>query len=119
MVRLNPIKRAEKIESLEADARLPWVQDEKGYFLIRVLHDEGVIEVGYCTNDDVIRKSIKGRDAEGLYHKIISLGLVSRTEHAAYLGKELCRAELALKNGLNYVQDKKLNFRQPAKRSKS
>jgi hypothetical protein len=31
--------------------------------------------------------------------------LVSRLEHAAYLGRELARAELALATGADYIQD--------------
>ncbi|HEX2172228.1 MAG TPA: DUF4346 domain-containing protein, partial [Dehalococcoidia bacterium] len=31
--------------------------------------------------------------------------LVSRMQHAAYLGRELAKAETALKYGMKYVQD--------------
>ncbi|MHA1471150.1 MAG: DUF4346 domain-containing protein, partial [Candidatus Asgardarchaeia archaeon] len=30
--------------------------------------------------------------------------------HAAYLGKEIEKAIIALKNNLNYIQDKELNL---------
>jgi dihydropteroate synthase len=33
------------------------------------------------------------------------MGLISRMEHATYLGSELEKAEIALKLGKNYVQD--------------
>jgi tetrahydromethanopterin S-methyltransferase subunit A len=36
---------------------------------------------------------------------ILHEGLVSRAEHAAYLGKELARAEEALKSGREYIQE--------------
>jgi dihydropteroate synthase len=36
---------------------------------------------------------------------IIKKGLVSRVEHAAYLGAELQKAEISLKLGKNYLQD--------------
>ena len=42
--------------------------------------------------------------AEALYKMIIKSDLVSRLDHAAYLGKELIKAELALKLGMSYVQ---------------
>ena len=32
-------------------------------------------------------------------------------QHAGDMGIELCKAELALKNNLNYVQDKDLNLK--------
>jgi dihydropteroate synthase len=36
---------------------------------------------------------------------ILKMELVSRIEHAAYLGQELKKAELALKLGRSYAQD--------------
>ena len=36
---------------------------------------------------------------------IIANGWVTQLSHAAYLGRELARAELALKQGLKYVQE--------------
>ncbi|MEM4524601.1 MAG: DUF4346 domain-containing protein, partial [Archaeoglobaceae archaeon] len=35
---------------------------------------------------------------------------VSRLDHAAYLGRELMKAEIALRLGKNYIQDRELNF---------
>jgi tetrahydromethanopterin S-methyltransferase subunit A len=40
-----------------------------------------------------------------MYSTIIENGWVSQLSHAAYLGKELARAELALRLGGEYVQD--------------
>jgi dihydropteroate synthase len=34
--------------------------------------------------------------------------MVSRLEHAAYIGRELMRAEIALQRGLRYRQDEPL-----------
>ncbi len=48
---------------------------------------------------------IEGTTARALYATIIKAGWVSELSHAAYLGKELARAELALQYGFNYVQD--------------
>jgi tetrahydromethanopterin S-methyltransferase subunit A len=48
---------------------------------------------------------IEGRDARSIYGTIIQSGWVSQLSHAAYLGKELTRAELSLKHGFNFVQD--------------
>ena len=48
---------------------------------------------------------IEGRAAAELYHPAIDRGLISRLDHAAYLGRELARAESALENGGPYVQD--------------
>ena len=47
----------------------------------------------------------EGTSAERLYKKVLHEQLVSVMEHAAYLGKELERAEQALKSGKEFVQD--------------
>ncbi|MEM4196369.1 MAG: DUF4346 domain-containing protein, partial [Methanothermobacter sp.] len=43
--------------------------------------------------------------AKRLYEEIINRKLVSRLEHAAYLGAELQKAEIAMRTGKGYVQD--------------
>jgi dihydropteroate synthase-like protein len=49
---------------------------------------------------------IKGKTAESVYRKIIEMGTVKRLDHAAYMGSELEKAEIALKTGKEYIQDK-------------
>lgn len=51
---------------------------------------------------------IKGKTAEAVYAKIVQHGLVTCLDHAAYLGSELAKAEIALKTGKEYIQDKSL-----------
>jgi dihydropteroate synthase-like protein len=51
-------------------------------------------------------KIIKGKTADAVYAKIIELGLVSREDHVAYLGSELAKAEIALRTGKEYIQDR-------------
>ena len=46
------------------------------------------------------------RSPSALYATVINEALISRLDHAAYLGRELARAEQALKTGENYVQDR-------------
>nr|MDO8090521.1 DUF4346 domain-containing protein [Candidatus Sigynarchaeota archaeon] len=43
--------------------------------------------------------------AEALGKKIVSLNLVSRLDHAVYLGRELNKAETCLLFGKSYAQD--------------
>jgi tetrahydromethanopterin S-methyltransferase subunit A len=49
-----------------------------------------------------------GRSAAEVYRAILAAGLVSRLDHAAYLGAELARAEVAARLGLPYRQDRPL-----------
>src|SRR3989344_9153914 len=92
-----------------------WHQDPKGYFLIRVNGVRKQIEVGFSNNKHVITKKVIGKYARELYYTIARKKLLSRFEHATYLGKELYKAELALKYGLLYRQDFPLQFPLKAK----
>lgn len=51
---------------------------------------------------------IKGRDAEEICEEAARRGLVGEVRYAAYLGRELQKAEIALKLGRGYLQDKEL-----------
>ena len=52
--------------------------------------------------------TVAGRNARDILNTIIERGLVSRLDHAGYLGRELERAEIALRLKKNYVQDEPL-----------
>ena len=51
---------------------------------------------------------IKGKTAESVYLKIMEMGLISELNHAAYLGSELSKAEIALRIGKEFIQDQRL-----------
>ncbi len=87
-----------------------WKADPRAYFLIRINPKKSTIEVGLATYDHIIRKRIWGRYAVEIYNTIVKHKLLSRLEHAAYLGKELYKAEMALRYGLKYRQDFPLDF---------
>ncbi len=87
-----------------------WNPDRKGYFLIRVNHDKKNIEVGHVTNKHVVVEQIVGNNAMDLYNTIAREKLISRYEHAAYMGKELYKAELCLRYGKKYIQEGLLRF---------
>ena len=105
------VKQTENVQEViesNHDAIKEWNPDKKGYFLIRITNKR--IEVGYVTNKHVISKMIYGTNAIELYNTLIRNKLVSKLEHAAYLGKELYKAELALKYGKMYKQEMVLSF---------
>ena len=92
--------------------------DPKGYFLIEVSKKKNFIQVGYCkftklgnapVNDMVA--IIKGKTAIEIVNTLIRNKYISSHQHAADMGIELCKAELALKYNLNYVQDKDLKIK--------
>ncbi len=88
-----------------------WRMDPKGYFLIRVNHKEKSLEVGYCKKVNTIDIIIQGKTAMDVFNTIIREGLVSSLQHAADLGAELQKAEIALHLDIEYVQDSPLNFK--------
>jgi tetrahydromethanopterin S-methyltransferase subunit A len=64
-----------------------------------------MLSVEHYAYDNTLLRHIEGANARALYLTIIQNGWVSELSHAAYLGKELAKAELALTQGLPYVQD--------------
>ena len=95
-----------------------WVMDPKGYFLINIDRKNNLLRVGYCkftkqgnnpVNDMVAE--IVGKTAIEIVNTLIKDNYISSLQHAGDMGIELCKAELALKNNLDYVQDKDLNLK--------
>ena len=95
-----------------------WVMDPKGYFLINIDRKNNLLRVGYCKftkldNDsanDMVAE-IVGKTAIEIVNTLIKENYISSLQHAGDMGIELCKAELALKNNLDYVQDKDLNLK--------
>jgi len=84
-----------------------WAPDPLGNFLIAVAHDQIVVAHTTTTGGPTGHRFV-GRTAAELYRAILAAGLVSRLDHAAYLGAELAYAEVALRLGLPYRQDRPL-----------
>ncbi len=87
-----------------------WKQDKIGYWLFRVNKKKKRIEAGFCRKDNLIEVIVYGKDSEAMYNTIRRERLVTKLQHAAYIGHELQKAEVALKLGIPYVQDKPLQF---------
>lgn len=79
-----------------------FIRDPHGDFIIFI--SNGKI---FCKHE---KATVVGKTAKEILDTIFRLGLVSRLEHAGYLGRELMKAEIALKLGKNYIQDRDLNF---------
>lgn len=58
----------------------------------------------YARNGDV---TVVGEDAQSIVDALADMGLVSMLDHAGYLGKELEKAELAIRFRRSYLQDDK------------
>ena len=92
--------------------------DPKGYFLIEIDRKEKLLRVGYCkfkklgnkpVNDMV--SIVSGKTAIEIVNTLIRNKYISSLQHAADMGIELCKAELALRYKLDYIQDKDLELK--------
>ncbi len=95
-----------------------WVMDPRGYFLIEIDREKKLLRVGYCKLTKLGNKPINdmisivsGRTAIEIVNTLIRNKYISTLQHAADMGIELYKAELALKYKLNYVQDKDLKIK--------
>ncbi|MPZ14239.1 MAG: DUF4346 domain-containing protein [Chloroflexi bacterium] len=80
-------------------------EDPNGFFVIQVDRGRAQLLIEHYSVDRALMHRIVGSDAESLCTALVEWGLVSRLEHAAYLGRELVKAELALRQGIRYRQD--------------
>ena len=105
--------KEEDVKEVKAqyDDATEFVLDKAGYFLIRLDKDKKNIEVAFCNEKNKIILKVTGEKPIDIYQTILNKeSLNIRKDHAAYLGRELQKAYLALKNNLEYVQDDELNL---------
>ena len=95
-----------------------WVMDPNRYFLIAIDREKKILRVGYCIFKKLGNKPINdmisiisGKTAIEIVNTLIKHKYISSLQHAADMGIELCKAELALKNRLDYIQDKDLKIK--------
>jgi len=81
--------------------------DSRGNFIIKI--EGGKIIAEHYSPDEKLLRVYKKEKAMPLYLEMSKNGAVSLVSHALYLGTELQKAELAIKLGLKYEQDKELN----------
>ena len=95
-----------------------WVMDPKGYFLIAVDKKNDLLRVGYCkftklgnspVNDMVAE--VTGKTAIEIVNTLIREKFISTLQHAADMGIELHKAEMSLRYGFKYIQDKEIEIK--------
>jgi hypothetical protein len=101
---MKPVIRA------KYDGRKEWRLDPKGFFTIKPFPDDELIRARYYNAKHELVCTLEGKTAEEIYNTIVKEEMISLLSHAAYLGSELQKAELALKNNLAYVQDEPLKL---------
>jgi tetrahydromethanopterin S-methyltransferase subunit A len=88
-------------------------QDPSGFLVILVDREAEQLLVEHYAPDGALLHRFAGPDAESLCVALVEWQIVTRLEHAAYLGRELVKAEFALQHGLAYRQDAPLGDRAP------
>lgn len=92
-----------------------FILDRGGSFKIKVNHaiprKNSTISVTHFIKGEP-QLTIEGTYPKEIYDELIKKRLITRMEHAAYLGSELQKAEIAIITGKEYVQDFEL-FKRP------
>lgn len=78
--------------------------DPAGYFVVYPDPARQRLSLEHYTNDGVLDGVVEGATPAECYTAVIEAGMITRLDHAAYLGRELGRAEASLSAG-PYVQD--------------
>jgi dihydropteroate synthase len=86
------------------------VVDPCGIFRVIVDREAGEIVALHYKSSHASKPvhAVRGENAEAVMGEVMRRGLVSRLDHAAYLGGELGKAEVALRTERSYVQDVEL-----------
>jgi tetrahydromethanopterin S-methyltransferase subunit A len=79
--------------------------DKAGYFVIIPSKKLKTITVEHYSYNNKLLRTIEGKNSRDIYLTIIFNNWLTDLSHAAYLGKEIERAELSIKKGFKYVQD--------------
>lgn len=106
-------ERALAFEHITARAPERLKLDPAGFFIVLPNPKTGLIACEHYLNNGQLVHVIEGRQAALIAATAVERGLVTRLDHAAYLGRELAKAELTLKLGITYEQDAALGALPP------
>ena len=79
--------------------------DKAGFFIVLPQRDTGEIVCEHYENSGRLAHVITGRQANMIAATVVEKGFITQLDHAAYLGRELAKAEMALTRGGDYEQD--------------
>lgn len=106
----NSSKVASQVERLQARAPKVLRLDKAGFFVVLPQATTGRIICEHYENNGRLANVIEGREGAVIAATAIEQGLLTQLDHAAYLGRELAKAEIALKTGSHYEQDAALGI---------
>lgn len=103
---LGELKRAIQTHQ----TKLKWDPDPKGYFTIKPFVSRHKVFIRFYDYRHKLIQTFSGVSTMQLIHELVKRKLISRLDHAAYLGKEIEKALIALQYRLDYVQDEELKL---------
>lgn len=93
------------VEYIHAKAPKQLHLDRAGFFIILPQPQKGLIVCEHYENNGRLVHVIQGRQAAVIAATVVERRFVTQLDHAAYLGRELQKAEAALSGGVAYEQD--------------
>lgn len=81
------------------------IADPAGYLVVHIDRNRKLLITEHYRNNGTVTSTVEAANATDGYTSVLAAGLVSRLDHAAYLGRELARAEYAMLSGTAYRQD--------------
>lgn len=114
-IKIRKLEKPKKIKCLKAKKpKEEYKPDPRGSFQILVDRDKKMIIAQHYNSDLELDVQIVGQDAKAIADTIIKVGLIGdfaeSKDHAAYLGRELAKAQVCLENELEYIQDEPVVF---------
>jgi tetrahydromethanopterin S-methyltransferase subunit A len=102
----DPLDVSSTVQVVAASEPGRLVLDPAGYIVIHADARTQALAAEHYTNQGVLDLIVDGTTPASVMAALIERGLVTRLDHAAYLGQELARAKRALREGARYVQDR-------------
>jgi tetrahydromethanopterin S-methyltransferase subunit A len=93
------------VEHIPAKAPKQLRLDRAGFFIVLPQPQKRLIVCEHYENNGRLAHVIEGRHAALIASTVVERGFVTQLDHAAYLGRELAKAEAALSDGITYEQD--------------
>lgn len=103
---ISTLKEIVLVPTEKAEEPGKLVLDPAGYFVVIPDRTQQQLVLEHYSNKGILNRVFTSDTAASLYMQVIKLELISRLDHAAYLGRELARAEHALTSGEKYIQDR-------------
>jgi tetrahydromethanopterin S-methyltransferase subunit A len=94
------------LDTIWAEEPRRLVPDPAGFF---VVYPDGRLRrliAEHYTKDGILDCVVEGKTPAAIAAEVIEHGLLTRLDHAAYLGRELARAEWSMDSGEPYTQDR-------------